>query len=69
MRALRYKLKPSELIKELRQKKCWTQEKLSQSAGISVGALSKLENGQIAVTKVYAGCIAKALRVKMSLII
>lgn len=52
-------------IRECREARGWTQEKLAQSAGISKGFLSDLENNKTNISAEYILKIANALGVSL----
>ena len=51
-------------IKELREALGWTQRKLSIECGITIGTISKIENGYHTVTNDTTEKLANALHVK-----
>ena len=53
-------------LKQLRKKKCWTQEKLAQESGISFHTLIKIERGNIKSPRLETLMkLAKALGVSL----
>ncbi len=57
-----------EVIRILRQKKGWTQEKLAQESKISASNISLLENNRVEIGKKRAEQLAKALDVHPAII-
>lgn len=56
---------PGDRIREQREERRWTQEKLAQLAGMSKGFLSDLENNKANVSAEYLLRIANALGVSL----
>ena len=69
MRRSRIKLTPGQLVKEIREKKRWTQAILSEVTGFAVSNLSHLENGRTRLGEDRAILIAAALEVKPEFIL
>lgn len=69
MRKSRIKLTPGQVVKELREKKGWTQSTLSEITGIAVSNISNLENGKSRLGEDRAIIIATALEVKPEFIL
>ncbi len=68
-RTSRYVLSPSEVVRELRLKKGWTQKILSEITGVAVAKLSSLENGRSHLGEERAILLAEAFGVKPELIL
>ena len=69
MRKSRIKLTPGQVVRELREKKGWTQNTLSEITGIAVSNISNLENGKSRLGEDRAIIIATALEVKPEFIL
>ena len=69
MRKSRIKLTPGEVVKEMREKKGWTQAVLSGVTGIAVSNISNIENGKSRLGEDRAIIIAAALEVKPEFIL
>ena len=63
-RKKRITLTPGEVVKELRQKKGWTQSVLSEIVGIAVSNLSNIERNRSRLGEDRAIILAEALSVK-----
>ncbi|MCI5064438.1 helix-turn-helix domain-containing protein [bacterium] len=63
-RKKRVMLTPGEVVKELRQKKGWTQSILSEIVGIAVSNLSNIERNRSRLGEDRAILLAEALGVK-----
>ena len=61
-------LEVGEVLRILREKKGWTQEKLAQESNISASNISLLENNHIEIGKKRAEQLAKALGVHPAII-
>lgn len=59
----RIKLTPAQVVRELRLKKCWTQNDLSKITGIAIANISNIENGRSRLGEDRAILIARALGV------
>ena len=59
----RIKLTPAQVVRNLRLKKCWTQNDLSKITGIAVANISNIENGRSRLGEDRAILIARALGV------
>lgn len=66
---MRYKLKPSEVVKELRLKKGWTQKVLSEITGMAVANISNIESGRSNLGEERAILLAEAFGVKREFIL
>lgn len=64
MRKNRLKLTPGQVVKEMREKKQWTQAVLSEVTGIAVSNISNIENGHSRLGEDRAILLAAALEVK-----
>lgn len=62
-------LKPGEVVKELRLKKGWSQQVLSEISGIAVTNLSNIERGKSRLGEDRAVVLAAALGVKPEFLI
>ena len=69
MRKSRVKLTPGQVVKEIREKKEWTQAILSEVTGIAVSNISNIENGRSRLGEDRAILIAAALEVKPEFIL
>jgi transcriptional regulator with XRE-family HTH domain len=69
MRNSRIKLSPGQVVKELRNKRGWTQAILSELTGIAVSNISNIENGRSRLGEDRAIIIATALEVKPDFIL
>lgn len=69
MRKTRIKLTPAQVVKELRLKKGWTQNILSEITGIAVANISNIESGRSRLGEDRATLIAKALGVEPQFIL
>lgn len=66
---MRYKLKPSEVVKELRLKKGWTQKVLSEITGMAIANISNIESGRSNLGDERAILLAEAFGVKPEFIL
>lgn len=64
MRKSRLVLTPGEVVKELRQKKGWSQAVLADLVGMAQTNLSNIESGRSTLGEVRAILLAEALGVK-----
>lgn len=68
-RKIRYVLSPSEVVKELRLKKGWTQKILSEVTGMAISNISNIESGRSHLGEERAILLAEALGVKPEFIL
>lgn len=68
-RKSRYVLNPGQVVKELRQKKGWTQKILSEITGMAVSNISNIESGRSNLGEERAILLAEALGVKPEFIL
>ena len=68
-RKSRYVLSPSEVVKELRLKKGWTQKILSEITGMAVANISNIESGRSKLGDERAILLAEAFGVKPEFIL
>ena len=69
MRKSRIKLTPGQVVKEMREKKGWTQSVLSEITGIAIPNISNIENGRSRLGEDRTIIIAAALEVKPEFIL
>jgi proteic killer suppression protein len=68
-RKSRIVLDPGQVVKELRQKKAWTQKVLSEITGMAVANISNIESGRSKLGEDRAILLAEALGVKPEFIL